>query len=255
MKQKVIYYSDELNDDFASNNIREPVIDEKYRYGNSSFLWKLNQFFFYRVIITPIAFVLLKLLYHYKIVNGDVLKKYKDNGCFVYGNHTNGFGDALIPTFLSFPKRAYLIVNPASVNVPLLGDSTKFLGAIPLPGTPKAARNYVKTLKLRISEKAPIFIYPEAHIWPYYTKIRPFVDFSFRYPVQAKVPAFSFTTTYQKRFLSPIPKMVVYVDGPFYPDENLTYQQQKTDLRNKVYNAMCERSKLNTVEKIKYVKK
>ena len=51
------------------------------------------------------------------------------------------------------------------------------------------------------------------------------------------------------------PKIVTYIDGPFYPDESLDLKNKKIDLRNKVYNQMCERSTLNTVELIKYIKK
>ena len=49
-----------------------------------------------------------------------------------------------------------------------------------------------------VADKKTILIYPEAHIWPYYTKIRPFPSTSFRYPIKFNVPSFSITTTYQK---------------------------------------------------------
>ena len=97
-------------------------------------------------------------------------------------------------------------------------------------------------------------IYPEAHIWPFYTKIRPFADSSFRYPIQYGCPVFCFTNTYQKRRFSKTPRIVTYVDGPFFPNENLDRKEKQADLRNRVYEAMCERSKMNNVELIKYVK-
>ena len=98
-------------------------------------------------------------------------------------------------------------------------------------------------------------IYPEAHIWPYYTKIRPFTDMSFRYPVQFDLPVFCFTDTYQKRRFGSKPKIVTYVDGPFYADKSLSSKEQRKELRDKVYNTMVERAKKSNVEMIHYERK
>ena len=95
-------------------------------------------------------------------------------------------------------------------------------------------------------------IYPEAHIWPFYTGIRPFKDTSFRYPVQQKLPVFSLTNTYQKRRYSKKPKMVTYIDGPFYADASLPVRQQKKMLRDQVYEIMKKRAKNNTVVCVRY---
>ena len=46
-----------------------------------------------------------------------------------------------------------------------------------------------------------------------------------------------------------------YIDGPFYPDENLeTVREQKEDLRNRVYETMVKKSRNSNIEIIKYVK-
>ena len=58
----------------------------------------------------------------------------------------------------------------------------------------------------------------------------------------------------QKRRFSKNPKMVTYVDGPFFADENLSPKEKRRSLRNQVFETMCERSKLNEVELIKYEK-
>ena len=162
--------------------------------------------------------------------------------------------DALIPTFLQFPNHNYVIVNPNNVSMPVLGKITPYLGAVPLPDNMAATKNFMNIIKLRIHDNRTVSIYPEAHIWPFYTKIRAFTDASFRYPIQYDVPSFAFTNTYQKRRFSKTPKMVTYVDGPFFADKSLPLKEQRADLRNKIYNAMVERSKNNTVELIKYIK-
>ena len=81
-----------------------------------------------------------------------------------------------------------------------------------------------------LAKKNIVTIYPEAHIWPYYTDIRNFKDASFRYPVKYDKPVFCFTNTYQKRRGKHI-RMVTYVEGPFFPDNTLSIKDRKKDLR------------------------
>ncbi len=42
-------------------------------------------------------------------------------------------------------------------------------------------------------------IFPEAHVWPYYTGIRPFGEAAFHYPVATGKPVYTMTVTYQRR--------------------------------------------------------
>ena len=49
--------------------------------------------------------------------------------------------------------------------------------------------------------------------------------------------------------------MLTYIDGPLFADENLSSKEARKALRDAVYEKMCERSKLNTVELIQYIKK
>ena len=116
-------------------------------------------------------------------------------------------------------------------------------------------KHFLDEIAKKIEQDKCVMIYPEAHIWPYYTKIRPFTDASFRYPVQLKCPVMCFTNTYQKRKHGQKPRIVTYIDGPFYQDESLKGKARKEALRNQVYDAMVERSKLNTIELAKYIKK
>ncbi|MBE6535354.1 MAG: hypothetical protein E7677_01860 [Ruminococcaceae bacterium] len=253
-KRKIIYYSDELNDDFSVKQIKPKRIDENYKYCNDSLLGKTAHFFWYRIIFTPIAFFYNKAVFHHEIKGNNILKDFKGEGYFLYGNHTQDIGDAFIPHFINLPKRNYVIVNPANVSIPVLGHITPALGALPLPDSVKAYKKFLAAVEQGISEKNGIIIYPEAHVWPYYTKIRPFRDDSFYYPVKLGAPSFCFTNTYQKRRFSRKPRIVTYVDGPFYPDFSLTPKASRKELRDRIYRTMCRRSQSSSVEQIKYVK-
>ncbi len=252
-EQQVIYYKDELKDEFAGDHIAARKIDGSYRYIREGVLGEFLHFFWYRIIATPVAWLYLKLHFHHRIVNRRVINPVK-SGFFLYGNHTHNLLDALIPTMVSSPKDAYVIVHPNNVSMPVLGRITPDLGALPLPDDKEAGKHFMQALEHCIKKNACVMIYPEAHIWPYYTDIRSFTDASFRYPVSYQLPVFSLTNTYQRRKWSHTPQIVTYVDGPFYSDQTLPAKQQKKQLRDQVYAAMKERAKQNTVCLIRYEK-
>ncbi len=252
---KIIYYRDELNDEFSTAQITPKKIDGYYRYCYDS-LWKrFTHVFWYRIVFTPIAFFYTKIRFHHTVIGKEKLKDFQKAGYFMYGNHTQDIGDAFMPNMLNLPKHNYIIVHPNNVSMPILGKITPSLGALPLPDDMVAYRNFIKAIERRISEGHCVVIYPEAHIWPYYTDIRPFRDDSFYYPTKLEAPVFCFTNTYQARKYSKKPRIVTYIDGPFYPDRTLPAREQKKVLRDSVYNCMKERAKCSTVIQIQYIKR
>ncbi|MBQ9847513.1 MAG: hypothetical protein IJO64_00440 [Clostridia bacterium] len=254
-ERKVIYYTNELNDEFSTAQITPKAIDGNYKYISTSLFNRFSHFFFYRIIATPIAYLYPKVLFENRIIGAEKLKEANNTGYFIYGNHTQDICDAFIPNGMDVCRDKYFIVHPNNVSIPLLGRVTPLLGAIPLPDNMEAYRNFIKAIETRIAQKKAIVIYPEAHIWPYYTKIRPFKSVSFQYPIKHKVPAFCFTNTYQKRKLFKKPKIITYIDGPFYPDESLPLSQQRDELRNRIFETMCERAKCSNAVYIEYIKR
>lgn len=253
-KPRVIYYSDERNDEFSAAQITPKKIDGNYVYCHDSRFKKYTHFFWYRNIFTPIAFFYTKIKFHHRIVGKEKLREYGDSGYFIYGNHTQDIGDAFIPNMLNLPKDNYVIVHPNNVSMPLLGKITPSLGALPLPDDLKAYRNFMSAIERRISEKRAVVIYPEAHIWPYYTGIRQFPDTSFHYPVKLGVPTFCFTNTYKKRRGSKKAQIVTYIDGPFLPNTDLPLREQKKELCDRVYRCMSERAECSDICVINYIK-
>lgn len=252
-EKKIIYYKDELNDDFSRADIKVKKIDGNYTYVAKNPFKKFAEWFLYRIVAIPLSFLFLKFFYGHKIVNKKVIKKQK-GAYFTYANHTNAAADPFIPTFVSFPKRVHVIVGAANVSIKGIGGVIAMLGALPLPDDVAATKNFTAAINLRVKQNRAICVYPEAHIWPYYTGIRPFKDTSFRYPVHSGVPVFCFTNTYKKRKFFKRPKIVTYIDGPFYPDASCDVKTARAKLRDEVYFAMVERSKNSDAEYIKYVR-
>ncbi len=253
--ERIVRYTDERNDEFSAAKIEPRRIDGGYRYIRSSPLGRFARFFWYKIVFFPFAFLYAKIAFGLRIENKEILRPYRDRGYFLFGNHTQPLGDALFPPLMTSPQDNFVIVHPANVSIPLLGRITPALGALPLPDDIAAYRNFRAAVARRIGEGHPVVIYPEAHIWPYYTGIRPFPSDSFTYAVSLGAPVFCFTNTYQKRGKRKRPRIVTYLDGPFFPDPALDPRAARAALCEQVYETMKQRAALSTVAYIRYLKK
>lgn len=254
-RRRIIYYSDERNDEFSAFQTTPPKIDGSYDYARLGFGKRLARFFLYRVVMYPVVFFYGRFVFRQKIVGKRCLRPYRRQGCFLYGNHTQPLGDALLQTRLPWPRSTYVLVNPANLKVPVLGRWVPALGGLPLPDGVAAYRNFKAALERRVAQGHPVVVYPEAHIWPYYTKIRPFPDGSFTYPVQLGVPAFCFVNTYRKSRFRKRPRMVTYLDGPFFAPEEGDLRSRRAALRDAVYERMTELAAHSDTEYIQYIKR
>ena len=116
-------------------------------------------------------------------------------------------------------------------------------------------KNFDEALERRFKKQQAVIIYPEAHIWPYCTFIRPFPSDSFSYALHYGSPVFCFVNTYHKTKKEGKVRIRTYIDGPFFPNPNLSMKEARDELRNEVYNQMSERAALSDIEVIHYVKK
>lgn len=255
--KKIVYYSDALNDDFAGTNIKTKNIDKNYKYVHKNVLWK----FFAKVIYCialPLVMFYEKVILGVKIKNKKQLRKIK-KGCFLYGNHT-GFFDAFTPSVLSGTKVARILTSTDTVSIKGIKTLVQWLGALPIASDFETSKNMLKAIEYYNKKGNNIAIYPEAHIWPYYTGVRPFNDTSFLYPVKFNAPVFAFFTAYSKPtgIFKKLRKanITIYVSEPFFPDETVPKKIRQKDLRDKVYNFMCEMSeKYSTYKVVDYVYK
>ena len=263
MKYKdIYYYKDELKDEFSGITRKTVTVDGNYRYSHGC-LWRVASWVMYRLIMTPVAFVYMKLRFSMKVIGREKLKGYGSQGYFLYGNHTQIPGDGYMPTCITFPKRDMVVVHPDNVSLPGTKNFMEMIGALPIPNRISGMEAFLREMQCSLNKGRCIVIYPEAHIWPYYTGIRPSTEVSFSYPMLYNRPVFCFTVTYQKRknrhirFISGRerePGISVYVDGPFFPDVHENERQAAKILRNRAYEAMVSRSANSDYEKIRYVR-
>ncbi len=255
MDKKVVYYDDAENDDFAGTKITRVKVDANFNYIRKNIIWRLISFVLYYVIAFPLVWFFERVILRVKFVNKSALKPYRNKCSFFYGNHT-GYIDAYTPNLLSSPRRNSIIVSPDAVSIKFLRNIVQMLGAIPLPTDISGMRKFSEAVEY-YHKTNNITVYPEAHIWPYYTGVRHFSDASFAYPIKDGSPVFAFFTAYTrpKGFLSFCRKanVTVYISDAIFPDEGLSGRDARRNLRDKVYNFMLDKSKHSDYEVVKYV--
>ncbi|MBR5115377.1 MAG: 1-acyl-sn-glycerol-3-phosphate acyltransferase [Oscillospiraceae bacterium] len=250
---KTIWYTDPLNDDFAGTDIDTRTIPSDFPFVDDRPLYKAAAAVVYEGLVRPLITVYIRLRYRQRFVGLEKLRSLK-GGAFVFANHTMRTGDAFIPNIMDRRRKNYIVTGPDAVSIKGVSTLVRMLGAIPLASTAKGSAAFASALERRFGEGATVTIYPEAHIWPYYTGIRPFKATSFRYPARLGAPVFALTNVFhKKRFaLSRTPRVESYIDGPFFPDPALPERQAAQALRDRVYAAMTERAKLSDCEYIRY---
>ena len=195
-----------------------------------------------------------------KFYGREKLKKARGAGYVMYANHTNPFHDVFGPA-LAADRRIFTIISPVNLKLPGIGKFLPMIGGIPLGTNDKEKKEMNEAVDKRlVRQKKCLVIYPEAHVWPYATKIRKFPASgkSMKYAVRNDLPVYTMTTTYHKRSKrkkGDLPRMEVYVDGPFYASKDGTDEERQEELAKKVYDSMVKYSKKNTYEYFKYIKK
>ena len=193
-----------------------------------------------------------------KVFGREKLKKARGTGYVIYANHTNPFHDAFSPAVVA-DRHIYTITSPVNLKIPGIGKFLPALGAMPLGSTKEQKKIMNDAVDTRLKQKKCLVIYPEAHVWPYYTGIHKFPagDKSFKYAVRNDVPIFTMTTTYHrsKKKGQERPRMDVYIDGPFYPDIKISEDKARAELMKEAYDSMVKYSKKNTYNYFEYKKK
>ena len=251
--KKINYYKT-YQDDFVQSQDQNYKLPKDYKWIHENIIYKLFSGILYRIAYI-ISLIYCRFFLHIKIKNAKILKKYKKEGYFIYGNHTQPIGDVFTPAHMCKRKRIYVIANSNNLKVKTIGKLLPMLGILPIPDSPNRMKEFLNAVKQRVREEKCVVIYPEAHVWPYYTEIRPFPTTSFKFPAETRLKSFSATTTYQKRKIGKKPKITVYVDGPFEIDEKLNKKENQKKLCKEIYECMVNRSKQSDYEYIEYRRK
>ena len=244
--EKIIYYTDEQNDDFSGLRFRNTPLGDGFRYMRTGRLARFLEFVFYYVVMIPVVYMLQKVWCHQKFANRKVLRQARKTGCFLVSNHTQVQSDSYIGPLATFPKKCFIISSPQVLSVRWARPAMQAYGVIPVGDTLDTKKEFLRCVESRLAENKAVIVYPEGHVWPYCTKIRPFDYQAFFYLARHKKPMFVLTNCYQKRRLSPRPRIVTYADGPFLADPSLTALEAAKKLRDIAYDVLCRRVETHT---------
>ena len=250
--KKINYYKT-FEDDFVQSENQDYVLPDDYKWIHNNIFYRIISNILY-VVAYIFGFLYCKFILKITIENKKVLKDYKKQGIFIYGNHTQPIADVFVPALICKSKRIYVIANPSNLKVKFIGKVLPMIGVLPIPPKNSQMKEFIMAVNQRYNEKNAIIAYPEAHVWPYYTKIRSFPTTAFKFAVENNAPVFCITTTYQKRKEGKKPKITIFVDGPFLVDEKLNKKENQEKLHSGVYNKMQERSANSNYEYIEYKK-
>lgn len=248
MKERIRYYKS-FDDDFFADG-ESVSTPEGYKWIRRDALSAVISAVIYSLAIT-LGTLYSRLFLHMHVKGARKLRQHK-GGFFLYANHTQPIGDVVNPGLVCFPKRVYTVVSPANLALPVLGKILPYLGALPIPDSLGGMRDFSKAIKERADSGHPVIIYPEAHLWEYYTGVRPFNSTSFSFPVRNEKDSFVMTSTYQKRRFGKRPRLTVYIDGPFV-GEGDNPRVRSASLERAVTECMTRRSRESNCEYIKYV--
>ncbi len=252
-RERNIYYNS-FDEDVVVNSNQDFVLADDYRWIDNRPGRRVASFLVY-ALAYAFSFFYAKLALHCKVVNRGALKAAKGDGYFVYCNHTQPVGDVFVPAFLNRDRRIYTVVSQANYGLPVIGKILPYLGALPIPSGISGMKKFTEAVSTRVNTNHCVIIYPEGHVWPWYTGIRPFGSNAFHYPVVENKPVFTMTTTYQKRRLSSKPRATYYIDGPFYADGSLSRKDQKEKLCKEVSETMKRRSQNSSYSFINYIQR
>lgn len=257
-EERIFYYASEEDDPIKTDEQEKKVevrLPEGYEFIPKNPFVKLY---------SAVLFRIFKLFGQYyergywqaKFYGREKLKKARGKGYVIYANHTNPFHDVFGPA-LAADRRIFTIISPVNLKIPGIGKVLPYIGGLPLGKTTEEKKAFNEAADERLKQKKVLVIYPEAHVWPYATKVRKFPagDRSFKYAVRNNLPIFTMTTTYHKRKdkkRGDLPRMDVYIDGPFWPDAALSEDENRAKLAKEAYDSMVKYSKKSSYEYFQY---
>lgn len=260
-KERVFYYENETDDPIKTKEQEKKVevgLPEGYEFIPKRWWTRA-----YSAVLFRIFWIFgqwyERWYWQTKFYGREKLKAAKGKGYLIYANHTNPFHDVFGPA-IAADRRIFTIISPVNLKIPGIGPILPYIGGLPLGKSAAEKKAFNEAVDKRLAQKKVLVIYPEAHVWPYATKVRKFPagGRSFKYAVRNDLPVYAMTTTYHrrtKRKKGDLPRMEVYLDGPFYPEVKGSDEARQDDLAQKVYDSMVKYSKKNTYEYFRYIKK
>lgn len=102
--EKSIYYFKSYNEDIVNTRNQDYKLPNNYKWVKDSILYNICSKIIY-ALAKIYAFVYSRVVLRIKVENKKILKQYRKQGYFLFGNHTQQLGDIFVPAdILRFKK-------------------------------------------------------------------------------------------------------------------------------------------------------
>ncbi|WDF82042.1 1-acyl-sn-glycerol-3-phosphate acyltransferase [Lacticaseibacillus pabuli] len=234
-----VRYFESFTDDFVQSRHQEAQLPADYD-------WRERHPIVYAMfgrIVHGLARIVYPMFFHGRVYGSEKVANHA-GGAYIFINHTQPVGDVFLPYLLAGSRRVHPIVAAANLGVPIGGKLLRPAGALVLPNRLHQLGSFQVAMTARLAKGDMVVMYPEAHVWPYTTLIRPFATGSVHYPAADGRAVYTATTTYQPG-RGRRPRMTVYVDGPFRADMTQPLKIRQRLLRQQLMAAMQWRAAMN----------
>ena len=197
------------------------------------------------IIITPILWILNKVMFGFEVEGVENLRKVS-GGKITISNHVHPM-DCTMNGLINFPERTYFPTLATNFKIPFIRHLIRILYAIPIPKKQEQKEKFFEQINKALLDGKTIHMYPEAALWPYYEKIRPFKKGAFKMAVEANCPIVPILYKFEEPdgiFALYKRKKCIHakVLEPVYPNLNLSKNEIAEDLQKRVmeeYNKYC----------------
>ena len=217
-------------------------IDEDFDFVNDNFIFNTFSNLLY-FIVYLILIVINKFFFGFKIEGKENLENI-DCGKVTVSNHVHPM-DCTMVGLANAPNKTFYTSLENNFKIPIVRRIIKLLNTVPIPNDIKYTKNFMNSIDKLLQDNKTVHFYPEGSLWPYYTKIRHFKNGAFDFAVRNNVPVVPMVFKFNKsKKISSIIKtrttITLVVKEPIYPNKLLSKKEAILDLKERVYNTMCE---------------
>lgn len=193
-----------------------------------------------KLFAIPLLMIINRAFHGLKIDGMKKLRKLKGKGAITVANHVH----TLDSTFLSlgmFPRKMQFSSIKSNFEIPVIRWIVRLLGGFPIPENMAGMLKFAKDIGRALDKGQLIHFYPEAALWPYHEKLRPFKNGAFRFAVQFNAPILPCVIVFKERkFRKPAAKLII-LDAIFPLQKNIGSIIKRTDmLKDITYEKMNE---------------
>ncbi len=199
IKQKK--YADKHANDPDAHKLHLPTpfiykVDENFAFINKNIFFRIGSTVLFYLVAIPLLDIVARLWFGLRI-KGHKKLRYIKGGAVTVTNHIHLLDPPMV-AFGLFPKKAHMATLRATFEIPVIRWLVRMLGGVPIPETPKALNSFMESMRQELVAGRIVHFYPEASMWPWHDKLRPFKNGAFNLAIRSGVPVVPMVFKFRK---------------------------------------------------------